>query len=191
MKKLVCTLLPALAIALVLGLTSRTAFAQDYPFALSYYSNAHASGAPDGVLRIINDGNTGGWLWSNIYVFDNTEELLECCSCGVSPNGLLTLSVNRNLTSNPLTGRVPSRGVIKTVSSTTSDPTHVTIRAGQREWLTHIQKGATATAYSVTETDLKDSTLGASEFSSLQADCSFAITLGSGQGTCSCSDSAQ
>lgn len=191
MKKLVCTLLPALAIALVLGLTSRTAFAQDYPFALSYFSNAHAAGAPDGVLRIVNDGNTGGWLWSNIYVFDNREELLECCSCGVSPNGLLSLSVNKNLTSNPLTGRIPGRGVIKTVSSTTSDPTHVTIRAGQREWLTHIQKGATATTYGITETTMTDSTLGASEFSSLQADCSFAIVLGSGQGTCSCTDSAQ
>ena len=49
----------ALAIALVLVSASRTAYAQDYPFALSYYSNAHTSGAPDAVLRIVNDGNTG------------------------------------------------------------------------------------------------------------------------------------
>jgi hypothetical protein len=191
MKKLVCTLLPTLAIALVLGITSRTAYAQDYPFALSYFSNAHASGAPDGVLRIVNDGNTGGWLYSNIYVFDNREELLECCSCGVSPNGLLTLSVNKNLTSNPLTGRIPTRGVIKTVSSTTSNPTRVTFRAGQREWLTHIQKASTATTYAITESQMTDSTLGGIEFSTLQADCSFAIVLGSGQGVCSCTDSGQ
>ena len=190
MKKAVYTMLPALAIALVFVVTSRTAYAQDYPFALSYFSNAHTSGAPDGVLRIVNDGNTGGWLYSNIYVFDNTEEMLECCSCGVSPNGLLTLSVNNNLTSNPLTGRIPARGVIKTVSSTTSDPTHVTIRAGQREWLTHIQRGVSP-AFGITETTMTDSTLGASEFSTLQADCSFAIVLGSGQGVCSCSDSGQ
>ena len=191
MKKLVCTLLSTLAIAMVLGMTSRTAYAQDYPFALSYFSNAHASGAPDGVLRIVNDGNTGGWLYSNIYVFDNREELLECCSCGVSPNGLLTLSVNKNLTSNPLTGRIPTRGVIKTVSSTTSNPTRVTFRAGQREWLTHIQKASTATTYAITESQMTDSTLGGIEFSTLQADCSFAIVLGSGQGVCSCTDSGQ
>jgi hypothetical protein len=190
MKKLIATLLPALAIALVLGTTSRTAQAQDYPFKLSYFSNAHISTAPDAVLRIVNDGNTNGWLYSNIYVFDWREELLECCSCGVSPNGLLTLSVNRNLTANPLTGRIPQRGVIKTLSSTTSDPTRVTLRAGQREWLTHIQK-TVSPAYSVTETTMTDSTLGAGEFSALQADCSFAILLGSGQGVCSCTDSNQ
>src|ERR1700743_611084 len=191
MKKAVFSMLSALAIALVLVSASRTAYAQDYPFALSYFSNAHTSGAPDGVLRIVNDGNTGGWLYSNIYVFDWREEMLECCSCGVSPNGLLTLSVNKNLTSNPLTGKIPPRGVIKTLSSTTSDPTHVTLRAGQREWLTHIQKASTATTYGITESQMTDSTLGAGEFSSLQADCSFAIVLGSGQGVCSCTDSGQ
>src|ERR1700730_13222639 len=46
----------ALAAALILALGSTPAVAQDAPYALSYFSNAHTTGAPDGVLRLVNDG---------------------------------------------------------------------------------------------------------------------------------------
>jgi len=39
-----------------------------------------------------------------IYVLDAYQEMTECCACAESPNGLRTLSVNKNLTNNPLTG---------------------------------------------------------------------------------------
>jgi hypothetical protein len=43
--------------------------------------------------------------------------MLECCSCPLSANDLLTLSVNNQLMQNPLTGfPAPSNGVIKIVS---------------------------------------------------------------------------
>ena len=61
MKKVVCTILSMLAIALVLGVVSGTAVAQDNStYAVTYYSNANTTGAPDATVRVINDGDTGG-----------------------------------------------------------------------------------------------------------------------------------
>jgi hypothetical protein len=183
MKKLGLFLLAAVATALVF---SGSAMAQDYPFAVTYFSN-NVAGAPDGTARFINDGNTGGDLWANLYVFDDSQELVECGACQITPDGVLSEDVKTELTSNPLTGRVPSRGVIKMLSSTTSDPTHVTLRAGVRGWATHIQRATpTSGTYYGTETTFTDSTLGATEFSELQALCAFAEVLGSGQGTITC-----
>jgi hypothetical protein len=63
-----------------------------------------------------------------IYVFTSDQQLSQCCGCPVTPNGLLTLSVTRDLTDNPLTGVFPQRGVIKLLSAkpgplNTCDPT--------------------------------------------------------------------
>ena len=82
----------------------------------TYYSNANTNGAPDATVRIINDGDTGANLWASFYVFDDSQELTECCSCVITPDGLLSESVNKNLTANPLTGRLSTRGVIKVLS---------------------------------------------------------------------------
>src|SRR6202011_6397465 len=140
----------ALAAALILAFVSTPAVAQDAPYALSYFSNAHTTGAPDGVLRLVNDGfvsdaSPAGDLCASIYVFDSQEEMNECCSCKITPNGILSLSVNKNLTSNTLTGVLPARGVIKDVSSTPvagkCDATAQTQQQGIRGWITHPQKG--------------------------------------------------
>ena len=82
----------------------------------TYYSNANTSNAPDATVRIVNDGNTGLKLFAEIYVFDDSEELTQCCTCAITPDGLLSESVNQNLTANPLTGHKPTRGVIKVLS---------------------------------------------------------------------------
>src|SRR4029077_13637466 len=190
MKKVVCTILSILAIALVLGVASATAVAQDSStYALTYYSNANTAGAPDATLRVINDGNTGGSLCAAFYVFDDSQELQECCSCPVTADGLIAESVNRNLLSNSLTSFVNVKGVIKVVStnapSGTCDPTKGSPTAGIRGWATHIQRG-TAPAFHVTETELHDANLAAAELAGLQQFCSFEIILGSGRGTCSC-----
>jgi hypothetical protein len=191
--------------ALILALGSTTAMGQqiiaspDNIFALSYFSNAHTTGAPDAALRVVNDGSVSdaspaGDLCASIYVFDSTEELNECCSCKVTPNGILSLSVNKNLTSNTLTGRVPTRGVIKVVSSKPNagfcDPTAVLPQTGIRGWLTHVQKG-TGTGFGQTEEELTDSTYGAAESADLAEDCKVLIELGTGAGICSCTDSLQ
>lgn len=196
MRKLACTVLSILAIALVLG--AGTAMAQDNVYALSYYSNAHTATAPDAVLRLVNDGNVAdsspaGDLCASVYVFDSQEEMNECCSCRVTPNGILSLSINNNLTSNTLTGRIPTRGVTKVVSSSpsagTCDPTVSTPHVGIRAWQTHIQKAYSG--YSITEEELADSTFGSAEQADLAEDCAVLIELGTGSGICSCADSKQ
>ncbi len=166
---------------------------------VTYFSNANTAGAPDAVLRLINDGDAAteqtegipnGDLWASIYVFDDSEELQECCNCLVTPDGLLSESVDINLTSNTLTGRQEnSRGVIKVISSAVPNPTANVLRTGLRGWMTHIQATSNQPEkgpFYVTETKLADSNLSAAELSALQDSCSFDITLGSGYGVCSC-----
>jgi hypothetical protein len=185
-------LVAVLALAVVAG--SQVAWAQgDSTYALGYFSNAHTTGAPDGTLRLVNDGYNGdaspaGDICASIYVFDNHEEFQECCSCRVTPNGYLALGVNGNLTSNTITAVHPQRGVIKVVTSAPPcDPTYVGAAAfGIRGWLTHIEK--VGTAYQVSVEDLKDSSLGGAEQTDLAEDCLVGTELGSGFGTCSCAD---
>ena len=188
----------AVAAALILAVGSTPAVAQDNIFALSYFSNAHTAGAPDAALRLVNDGtlsdsSPAGDLCASVYVFDSREEMNECCSCRITPNGILSLSVNTNLTSNTLTGKFPTRGVVKVVSSKLSsgscDATAVAPQVGIRGWITHVQKGANG--YVFTEEELIDSTYGSAESADLAEDCTVLIELGSGQGVCSCTDSLQ
>ncbi|HUE54027.1 MAG TPA: hypothetical protein VMO80_16915, partial [Terriglobales bacterium] len=107
MKKVLCTILSILAIALVLGVVSGTALAQDNStYAVAYYSNANTTGAPDATVRVINDGDTGGTLCAAFYVFDDSQEMQECCSCPVTADGLISESVNNYLLANSLTSFV-------------------------------------------------------------------------------------
>jgi hypothetical protein len=187
--KLFCkTLLVAAAIVGFLNIGAGTASAQDV-YKLNYFSNNFA-GAPDATVRIDNPGLTYGNLCAQIYVFDADQQLTECCGCLETHNGLRTLSVRNNLTSNPLTGVISRNGVIKIVSSAVNDspcdPTsNVSPKANLRAWVTHIQNPVGA-AYPITETESSDSTLGATELANLQAQCAFVNILGSGQGICSC-----
>jgi hypothetical protein len=189
MKLTVCkTLSVALVIAGLVTIGAGIASAQDV-FKVNYFSN-NAAPAPDATVRIDNPGLTYGNLCAMIYVFDADQQLTECCGCVETHNGLRTLSVRSNLTSNPLTGVVSRNGVIKVVSAAVNnspcDPTaNVKPTANLRAWVTHIQN-AVGTAFPITETESSDSTLGATELANLQAQCAFVNILGSGQGICSC-----
>ncbi len=177
MKALGYLLFPVLAIALMFGI-SGTALAQgdNSVYFTTYYSNANTTSAPDGTVRVINDGDTEGNLWAAIYVFDDSQELQECCACVITPDGVLSESVNKNLTANALTGKVNTRGVIKVISSASGDPTATVPTAGLRAWATHIQKGSGST-YAVTETKFADSNLAASEQTLLQELCFYDALL--------------
>ena len=180
MKKLGLLLLLVCAVA-------GTAFAQgdNSVYFTTYFSNANVSGAPDATVRVINDGDTGGSLYAAYYVFDDSQELTECGACYISPDGINSESVNKNLTANPLTGRFIHVGGIKLISSASSDARSVTPRAGLRPWGTHIQ-AAGAKTWAVTETKFADSNLVAAEQTMLQNLCYYAIILGSGTGTITC-----
>ncbi len=207
MKRLGLLLLPILAITLMPG---ANAFAVpvgggDYSFYfVTYYSNANTSGAPDGTLRIINDGDyptaENGTLWAAIYVFDDSQEMRSCCSCQITADGMLSESVNKELTANEFTGRGQiARGVIKVISSIDSNTSEQV--PGLHGWMTHIQ--ATTTTFPapgpgspvnavekgpwfVTEDALADSNLSSAEYSNLLTLCSYGLTIGSGYGSCPC-----
>jgi hypothetical protein len=201
MKRLGLLLILALAITLVAG---GQAFAQNVGdrsnYYVTYFSNANTPGAPDATLRMINDGTpatsqingrlTNGNLYASIYMFDDSQEMQECCNCFISPDGLLSESVNSELLSNTLTGRTITRGVIKIISGTNPDPTHNALKAGLRGMMTHVQVGAAVPAalgsYYITETQVPDGNLVSSEKEDLEITCGFVMYLGSGQGICAC-----
>jgi hypothetical protein len=203
------------AISLVLGISllGVRAWAQLPPqdfYKINYFAN-NVTGAPDATVRIDNPGSplftaasavtttaTNGDvnLCAMIYVFQDDQQLTECCGCLVTPNGLRTLSVSKDLTNNPLTGIAtkPVDGVITIVSGLPNDtakgvcdPTVLfepvpTVRA----WASHIQNKV-GTAYPITETPFTDATINDGEFGvNLVEQCFFAQRLGSGKAVCTC-----
>ena len=183
------TLFVALAITGIFAIGASVASAQTDVYKLNYFAN-NAGVAPDATVRIDNPGLTYGNLCAMIYVFDNDQQMTECCGCVETHNGLRTISVRKNLTANPLTGVISNNGVVKIVSAAVNnspcDPTaNVSPKANLRAWATHIQNPV-GTAYPITETEFSDSTLGATELANLQAQCAFIGILGSGHGLCTC-----
>jgi len=225
MKRLGYLLFAVLAITLMLGgnalATPPVNQGDNSYYFVTYYSNANTAGVPDATLRIVNDGgavciatdsakgnvncaedDVAGTLWAAIYVFDDSQEMRSCCACVITSDGLLSESVNKELTSNEFTGRGEmTRGVIKVISSASSDPTAPLPIPGLRAWFTHIQ--ATTSTFPapgpgapvnvvekgpwfVTETALADSNLSQTEYLNLGALCSYGLTIGSGYGYCPC-----
>ena len=182
MKKLGLLML-LLTIAVMLGRTALAVPVRTY--LTTYYSNANTANAPDATVRMINDGVTGTNLYADIYVFDDSEELTECCSCLVTPDGLLSESVNNNLTANPITGIKPTRGVIKVISDGENPPPgNPTI--GLHAWATHVQK--LPSGYAVSESLFADSNLAPSEQELLYELCEFDARLSGKPCTCTPED---
>ena len=181
----------ALACTLAVALCATSAWAQSDAapdtLKVDYFANANTDGAPDGTLRITNPGTSGISLCASIFVFDTNQEMSECCSCYISADGLRTLSVNTDLTSNPLTGVSLSTGVIKIVSTLPKGgvcplPADSLPTPAVRAWATHIQN----TDFTITETASQDATLSAAEVARLERGCSSILNVGSGAGICSC-----
>jgi hypothetical protein len=204
MNRLRRTFLSLLAVVFVLG--AGMAAAQDYTYDIGYFTNARTAGAPSAHLRLSNDGNdSAAPLCANLYVFDTQGEMAECCSCQITANGYLDLSVSTSLLGNMLDdGTAPTRGIVKEVSSAVPsggicDPASENPAAGSgaattapeagiKGWLTHIQRGA-AGAYSITETPLTDASISSEELSfNLELTCFFVRWLGYPTGVCSCTD---
>lgn len=156
-------------------------------YVVNYFSNANTAGDPDGTVRIDNPGISGGNLCADIFVFEANQEATECCSCLTTPDGLRTLSINHDLTSNPLNGVTVTGGVVKIVSAATTGGTcplptsGITPVAGLVAWGTHVQ-----TASVTTETEFLSDTLSSAELSKLESDCAAISLVGSGTGICTC-----
>ena len=178
----------ALVVLCICTLSVISASAQDV-FKVNYFAN-NTGTSPAATVRVTNPGTSNGNLCAMVYVFDNDQQLAECCGCLTTPDGLRTFNVKTDLTSNPLTGAPPNNGDIKIVAAAVNnspcDPTgNVTPTPSLRGWATHIQNKI-GTTFPITETEFSDATLSAGELASLQSDCYFAVRLGSGKGICSC-----
>jgi hypothetical protein len=175
-----------LAISVMLAGNALGTDSQNAQYFTTYFSNANTPGAPDATVRIINDGFTGANIYAAIFVFDDSEELTECCDCEITPDGLLSESVNNELTANPLTGIKPTRGVIKVISSSEDSLVNGFGTPGLHAWATHVQK--LPSGYAVTESPFADSNLAPSEQSLLYELCYFDRKLSGKPCTCTPED---
>ena len=186
--------------------------AADSPYQVGYASNLNVG---DSVINITNSGARGAGLFAgtsasttgaicvNVYAFAPEEQMISCCSCPVTPNGLVSLSVRNNLISNTLTGARPTSIVVKLLatvpvagscvnSATTpvaSSPTEAstgatTFASGMAAWGTTLHATPTAGTYSVSETAFTPATPSAGELMRLGNLCTFINANGSGSGIC-------
>jgi hypothetical protein len=192
----------------VLAITaSAAAFAQanatlDTPFQVKYASNLNIG---DSVFNISNTGAIGaalpsgttaattGSICANVYTFSADEQMVSCCSCPVTPNGLKSLSAKTDLVSNTLTPAVPTSIVVKILGSapvggscnnSAAAVTTATLVPGLVAWGTTLHAGVGG-AYAVTETPFTPATLSAGELSRLGNLCFFILANGSQFGVCS------
>ena len=173
----------------------------DGPFQIRYISNPNLG---DGVVNITNSGARGaglaagtaatttGAICANVYVFSPDEQMVSCCSCPVTPNGLVSLSARQDLISNTLTPAVPTSIVVKLNASipiggscagSAANPGNPAM--GLAAWGTTVHAGAAATDPSaVTEAPFRPATLNQSEAARLGTLCTFINANGSGFGIC-------
>jgi hypothetical protein len=199
------------SVFLVTVATAAVAFAQnpvttDSPFQVRYASNLTAG---DSVINITNSGANGaqlngpgigpaaGNICVNVYAFSPDEQEVSCCSCLVTPNGLVSLSVVNDLTSNTLTGVRPSSVVVKLIStlaggtgagtsctnSAAATPNPSNLATGLLAWGTTIH-AAVGGGFATTETAFRPATLSAGEWASVTNRCLNIIGNGSTFGIC-------
>jgi hypothetical protein len=176
----------------------------DTPYHVSYASNLAVG---DSVINITNTGALGAGLGSgttasvtgsicaNVYVYTPDEGVVSCCSCPVTPNGLVSLSAKTDLISNPLTPATPTSIVIKLVATAPAGGScnNSALLAGTPilvpglvAWGTklHANTSAAAGKYSLTETEFTPATLSAGEQARLAYGCGAVNNIGSGFGVC-------
>ena len=165
-------------------------------FQISYASNLNIG---DSIVNLVNAGTQSGTdpagrICANVYTFDPAEELISCCSCAVTPNGLNSLSALGDLISNTLTPGVPTSIVIKLVATTPVGGVcnagnggiafpSTQLAPGLRAWGTTLHANPNG-GYSVTENVFQLATLSATEDLKVTSYCNFIQADGSGFGIC-------
>ena len=178
------------------------------PFLVRYASNLTSG---DSVINLTNTGENGasitgpgfgaaaGNVCVNVYAFSPDEQLISCCSCLITPNGLVALSVKDDLISNTLTGVRPNSVVVKLVntgagaaftgatcsnSAAIAGGTGFPLAGGLVAFGTTVHAAASAGAFAVTETPFLQATLSPTELASITNRCTNIIGNGSGFGIC-------
>lgn len=181
------------------------------PFQVSYASNLDKG---DSTVNITNTGANGaqlngpgfgspaGNVCVNVYAFSPDEQLVACCSCPITPNGLVSLSVVSDLVSNTLTGLRPNSVVIKLVSTaagptftgtactnsaaTAGDANTFPLASGVLAWSTtlHVQAVGPPAVLGLTEVPFRSASLSREELASITGRCTAIIGNGSTFGVC-------
>jgi len=164
-----------------------------------YGGPGNSGGTGDALLRIVDAGNfdadpVEGRVCANIYVYNDVQEQMECCSCPLTHNSLMTFSVINNLTSNPLNAKESlSAGVIKIVGSEPFDTAHcsntpgfvtaaeiTTLAQGLKAWINHTEtmasnqagfKPAFGFVTSTSVEEFKESPIDSGELEFLEQGC--------------------
>jgi hypothetical protein len=209
----------AIAVCTVLALTA-TAQATDTGFQVRYAANL---GSGESYINIVNTGANGampngpgfgasaGNICVNVYAFSPDEQLVSCCSCLITPNGVVNLGVNRDLTVKTLTGVIPTSVTVKLLASvpnisasntgaggvagattgTNCNNSAATVTQalvlpnGMAAWGTTIHQASPAvTSFQISETPFTPATLSAAELTSITNRCTAILGNGSGFGIC-------
>ena len=205
---------------LAIGSYSVTYFDVSSSFAKSqqgYGGPGHSGGDGDSLVRVVDVGNyeaspTDGDLCINFYVFDDDQEMQECCSCPTTADEVDTFSTINELTSNPQFSSPLGVGVIKMVGSSGNDALKCTsggngtlgtagtlvvsdLADGLTGWSSHTETMASNNPHFdppygfVTSTSVAhfaQSPLDNTELSNLTSVCQTIELHASGRGICSC-----
>jgi len=157
----------------------------------------------DAYVDITNNGasipaGNNGNLCVNAYAFDASEEMLACCACSVTPNGLVSMSVLHSLVANPfgnatvfgskvsslrpmispVTTPPPPSIVVKLVATSNQGAacsavniTAAELAPGMRAWGTTLH--STPAGLQIAETPFGVSQLSAAELAHLTSFCAF------------------
>jgi uncharacterized repeat protein (TIGR01451 family) len=174
------------------------------PFQVTYLSNLDKG---DSFVDVSNSGASGaglasgssagltGSICANVFVFALDEEIVSCCSCSVTPDGLASLSGRLDLINNPLTRGTQTSVTVKllatvpvggTCTNSAAAVGTATLANGMVGWSTtlHANTSAGANAYSLGEKGLTSDNLTSSELARLGTICGFVANQGSNFGVC-------
>ena len=201
LRNVILVMLALAVVALAQPVTADSPFQVRYAANLNIgesYINISNSGANGAPLLGPGFGGAVGNICVNVYAFSPDEQLISCCSCLVTPNGLVNLGVNRDLTSRTLTGVIPTSVVVKlyatlagtggtgtSCSNSAATVTTATAAPGLLAWGTTVHNATPGvTGYNVTETAFTPATLSAGELASIGGRCASILGNGSGFGIC-------
>ena len=184
-----------LLLGLGLLLIAIPAIAQGGVYQLNYFDNASQS---DQKIRIVNSGEQGspldahaGTICADIYVFDDAQEMVECCACKITANANFKLSLNSQLIQRPLTGTPVNTGSIHIIgdkypgcNETAPQPTSGLLASKMQIQVVGPENARMAWA---TETNFQFAPLSDTQRTFLGQACSFVQYLGNRvRGKCIC-----
>lgn len=157
----------------------------------------------DGVVNFTNAGSLAGTdpagtMCVNVYAFDPAEEMVSCCACRVTPNGLASISARSDIMGNTLTAGTPQSITVKLLATAAgagscnpgTQPSRDNLARGMRAWATTLHslaaQGSPAppALTGLAETPFAVARLSQSELDKLTSYCTFIQINGSGFGQC-------